>query len=410
MENHVYAERRRVLVERLQHSVALFAPVDVGNSPCGDVNTFFYFTGLRQLGLACCIMPDGTSILYVPRYRSERLRWEGDSIIPSLEVAQKLGFDSVVFLGEECTRFSVSLFDPAAIWSNLLGDLKDWFEKGLSVGWCKHPLGLRFELLLPELHAHVVSIDSEIAHLRRRKTKVEVGHLTRACDITALAHEAAIYSILDKSPNELTVRAAVEYLFTEHGAALAFPSVVASGVNATVLHHKPANIAIEKNDLVVVDVGAKFEGYCADISRTYPVSGKFSDRQRYLYEIVLSVQEAVAEAACPGMFLRNPEEPEKSLHHIACAIFKEHNLDAYFIHGIGHYLGLDVHDIGSYSEPLVEGDVITIEPGVYIPEENIGIRIEDDFWIVSGGAVCLSDSLPRSVEDVERLCAEIKTI
>jgi Xaa-Pro aminopeptidase len=212
---------------------------------------------------------------------------------------------------------------------------------------------------------------------------------------------------LSESPNELTVRAAAEYLCTEHGSLLAFPSIVASGVHATTLHHQPVNHTIKSGELVVVDIGAKYEGYCADISRTYPVIGKFSERQRQLYEIVLSVQEAVAEAACPGMFLKNPDLPDKSLHHIACAVFKEYGLESAFIHNIGHYLGLDVHDVGSYAEPLAEGDVITIEPGVYLPNEGIGVRIEDNFWVVPGGAVCLSDSLVRSVDDIEALCSEI---
>lgn len=406
---HIYAARRKALFDEVGHPVVFFANL-VTDLPCGkEDSSFFYFTGLTAPGSVLLIDESGLSHLYVPRFAEGRSRWESNVLVPSEALAEELGFDSVEYLGTEVVRSAVELFGSEAVWSTVLGLIQDWIKRGVVVGGVSHPLLMRFYLLIPALQKSFVQIESFVTRMRRIKSRHEVAIITRACDVTALAHEAAVYSLQSEGPNELTVRAALEYLFTEHGAQPAFPSIVAAGAHATVLHYLPTNTSIERDELVVVDIGARFDGYCADITRTYPASGKFSSRQRELYDLVVQAQELVAEAAKPGMFLRNPEQPEKSLHHIAESFFEKYGLREYFVHGIGHYLGLDVHDVGSYLEPLVEGDVITIEPGLYLPEEGIGIRVEDDFWVVTGGAVCLSDSLPRSADEIESLCTSIDT-
>lgn len=160
---------------------------------------------------------------------------------------------------------------------------------------------------------------------------------------------------------------------------------------------------LKNGQLIVVDIGAEIDHYCADLTRTYPVGGTFTKRQKELYTIVLECQELVASKAKPGMWLSNKEKPEQSLHHIAKKFLDERGYGKYFIHGIGHFLGIDVHDVGDVREPLRDGDVFTIEPGIYIPEENIGIRIEDNYWMVKDGVVCLSESLPKKPEDIEAL-------
>ena len=161
---------------------------------------------------------------------------------------------------------------------------------------------------------------------------------------------------------------------------------------------------MNQGDVVVIDIGASYKRYCADVSRTYPVSGVFTQRQKELYDIVLETQEYIAAFAKPGMWLNNAEEPSKSLNHLAREFLKERGgYDTYFPHGIGHFVGLDVHDVGDSKIPLSKGDIITIEPGIYIPEERIGIRIEDMYWIVEGEAVCLSDSFPKTTIEIEEL-------
>ena len=162
----------------------------------------------------------------------------------------------------------------------------------------------------------------------------------------------------------------------------------------------------KKMKMVLVDIGAQMGHYCADISRTYPVSGRFSARQRELYNIVLETQEYVAEQARPGMWLFNAENKAKSLHHLAEKFLESKGLEKYFPHGIGHFLGLDVHDVGDRQRPLQEGDLFTIEPGLYIPKEGIGIRIEDNYWMVKDGVVCLSEDLPKTVDEIEQMMSK----
>ena len=169
------------------------------------------------------------------------------------------------------------------------------------------------------------------------------------------------------------------------------------------LHYCHNNKQMKKGDLVVVDVGAEINYYCADITRTYPVSGTFSDRQREVYTTVLEAQEYIASLAAPGYWLCNNDNPTKSLQHLTVAFLKERGYEKYFPHGIGHFLGIDVHDVGDRSEPLKEGDVITIEPGIYIPQERLGVRIEDNYWITAKGAVCMSDELPRDSYEIEEM-------
>jgi Xaa-Pro aminopeptidase len=230
----------------------------------------------------------------------------------------------------------------------------------------------------------------------------EIEQIYRAIEITELAHESAVGAIKN-GVLEAEVQASLEYMMIASHARTSFPSIVASGKNGTVLHYNQNTGTLKDGDLVVVDIGAEFENYCADLTRTYPVSGTFNKRQKELYTIVLETQNYIASLAKPGMWLKNKDKADKSLHHLAVKFLATRGYDKYFPHGIGHFLGLDVHDVGNYDEPLHEGDVITIEPGIYIPEESIGIRIEDNYWITKDGALCLSEHLPKDVEDIEAI-------
>jgi Xaa-Pro aminopeptidase len=169
------------------------------------------------------------------------------------------------------------------------------------------------------------------------------------------------------------------------------------------LHYTVNCAQLQSDDLVIVDCGADVDHYCGDLSRTYPISGTFTSRQKELYNIVLELQEYIARTVKPGYWISNPAQPEKSLNHMAKEFLAKKGLENYFVHGISHFLGLDVHDVGNMNDPLDEGDMITIEPGIYIPDEKIGIRIEDDYWITKNGAICLSDALPKKPEDIESL-------
>jgi Xaa-Pro aminopeptidase len=194
--------------------------------------------------------------------------------------------------------------------------------------------------------------------------------------------------------------------------AEAYAPIVGAGPNSTVLHYDKLARKIEDGDIVVLDVGAQFSGYAADITRTLPANGKFTPRQREIYEIVLGAQEAAMQALKPGMDMCR--KGDKSVYKIAYDYINSHGKDQhgkklgqYFIHGLSHNIGLDVHDPpADLCRPLVPGMVITIEPGIYIPEENIGVRIEDDVLITDTGYELLSTRLTRSPDEIEKIMAD----
>jgi Xaa-Pro aminopeptidase len=298
-------------------------------------------------------------------------------------------------------------------YSNLTSDLKKKINsESVLFALDPHtPYGyIEQRLLLQRLRTfgaapNVVDISSIAARMRRSKDVKEIELMYKAAEITCVAQEAAARAI-SHGVNEAEVQASLEYIMTGSHAAIAFPSIVATGKNSTILHYNQNNAELKKGDLVVVDIGARYDGYCADITRTYPVSGTFTKRQKEIYNIVLDTQNYIASIAKPGMWLSYKEKPDQSLNHLARAFIKEKGYDHYFPHGIGHFLGIDVHDVGDYTEPLKAGDVITIEPGIYIADEQIGVRIEDDYWIVKDGVICLSEGLPKTADEIEEMVKE----
>jgi len=180
-----------------------------------------------------------------------------------------------------------------------------------------------------------------------------------------------------------------------------------------VLHYNKLDRQIDGGEIVLMDVGGQYSGYASDITRTIPADGKFSPRQREIYEIVLGAQNAALAALKPGMTIGGKDST--SLQKIAAEYIDSHGKDReghslgkYYIHGLSHHVGLDVHDPSGPSRPLEPGMVITIEPGIYIPEENLGVRIEDDVLVTPTGYKLLTARLPRSVDEIEKIMAEGK--
>ena len=234
-----------------------------------------------------------------------------------------------------------------------------------------------------------------VADLRCVKDATELERMREAMAITAEAHRA-IAKILKPGLKEYEVKAAVEYVFTSRGAqALAFPTIVGSGPNSCVLHYGAGDRVLQAGELVVCDVGCRKGYYCADVTRTYPVSGRYTKRQAEVYGIVLGAQAAAIAAAKPGAHVRD-------VHAAATAHIEKTGLGKFFFHGTSHYLGLEAHDAGSYEKPLEPGAVITVEPGIYIAREGLGVRIEDDVLITEKGSEILTDA-PKEVGDIEKL-------
>jgi Xaa-Pro aminopeptidase len=193
--------------------------------------------------------------------------------------------------------------------------------------------------------------------------------------------------------------------------AEAYAPIVGAGPNSTALHYDKLSRKIEDGDIVVMDVGAQYSGYAADITRTIPANGKFTPRQREIYDIVLAAQNAALAALKPGADMCR--KGKQSLYKISYDYINSHGKDQhgkplgqYFIHGLGHNIGLDVHDPGDSCKPLMPGQVVTVEPGIYIPEENLGVRIEDDVLVTESGYELLSSKLPRTAQEIEKIMAE----
>lgn len=410
---HDYAinqQRRRTLCQYIQKKygqkgkILLCAHFEQEARSFVQDASFWYFTGIMEPGATLTIdVETGFTTVWVPNFGTERAKWVADALVPSEKLAQLLLVDRIEYLGNQCRGYQWHPFFSASEYHNLLkqleGDLEQYTIYSLnpehSYTYIDQRLLLqRISRLLPHFEQKVVDISGVVAQMRRSKSQEEVGLIYQAIEITQQAYEMAA-SLIKPGVYECEVQAALEYGFTAAGAQLAFPSIVAGGKNGTILHYTANNAVLKKGELVVIDSGARYQNYCADITRTFPISGNFSTEQEKLYNIVLETQEHVARLAKPGMWLSYKAQPEASLHHQAQEFLRQKGYEQYFIHGIGHFLGLEVHDVGDYTVPLMAGDIITIEPGIYIPEQQCGIRIEDNYLITQTGAVCLSDALPK---------------
>lgn len=347
---------------------------------------YLYLTGSRYAGgLLVLVKVDEERRLrrlYLPRRNTMTELWEGRR--PTYPQAKARDFGNAELCGEE----------------RLVSDLK-----GLEKVLRKIFLVAVSESRLKELG--VTFSDSEklangdllLARARVVKDSVELGLIQRAVDMTGVAHCLAMQNLGVNRP-EFQLQALIEMAFRYYGASRpAFASIIGSGPNSCVLHYSANNRVMLSGDLVVVDIGAKYRGYCADLTRTLPVNGRFSPRQREIYELVLEAQQAAFKLVKPGSDLR-------AVHGAAAKVFEEAGYRKYFPHGTSHWLGLETHDVVRISRltKLKKGMVFTVEPGLYVFEEDLGVRIEDVVVVTEQGYRCLSDGIPRTVAAIEKAC------
>ncbi|OGB84342.1 hypothetical protein A3F66_04675 [candidate division TM6 bacterium RIFCSPHIGHO2_12_FULL_32_22] len=391
----IYKERRQKLVEKISAKsgkILLFSGFEQERTKFVQDSSFYYFTGINEPGIVLLIdIATFKSTLLVPKFATNRADWViQENLVDSV--------DDQDFLGDEIRGYSIKPFFNEATYRNLIKILS---ETDNIFTTCPKNVGPYSEqLFLLERLAKFVDFSDKlndislfIAQLRQVKDKHEIELLYKAIDITSMSFEAA-QNAIKAGATEAEIKAAIEYVFTAADSENAFPSIVASGKNSTVLHYTGSDKELKNGELVVIDIGSMYKHYCSDLTRTFAVSS-FSKRQQEIFDIVLETQNYIASIARPGLWLSNENHKDESLHHLAKEFLKEKGYAEYFIHGIGHYLGLDVHDVGDYSEPLQKDNVITIEPGIYIPKEELGVRIEDNYWIVEDGVVCLSENLSK---------------
>ncbi|MGI9041657.1 MAG: aminopeptidase P N-terminal domain-containing protein [Gemmatimonadales bacterium] len=377
------AARRAALFDRLGTGMAIIRSAEVRSmavhhpqdSDYREDNNFFYLTGLEAPGATLLLVARDSeadqAILYI-RDRAELSRLTGiRDIRPSA--------------GSEAEIRSLAL---AARSPALMGGLYLQREQQTAGAWDR---------------VEVEDLEPGMAALRLVKDGEELARLRRATDITTEALREAMQAA---RPGmwEYELEATIEYAFRRRGAErVGFPSIVGSGPNSTTLHYDKGRRQTRPGDLVVMDVGAEFGYYTSDVTRTIPISGRFTPRQRQLYDLVLATQQTAIDSVRPGTTLGE-------LNRVARNYMRRHSgklcgrstCDRFFVHGLSHWLGMDVHDVGSFATPLAPGMVLTVEPGIYLVDEEVGIRIEDVVLVTEAGREVLSNAAPRTADGVER--------
>ena len=420
--NADYRARREALARKTEGGIiVIFAPMEAEgpNDLYGfrQDNKFFYLSGWSEPGAALLIAPPAqatpsssarayTEILFLPAHNPSQERWTGPKLGPENPDAPKItGFDRVEVIDRLRDELVRLLPQPRA---TLYSDLPAFGQASASaeaLDWLKRanafPTYVSFQDVKPLL-----------AYLRTFKDAGEIDRIRKATDASVAAHLAAFHAVKPEV-SEREISALMQYEWGKRGCERpAYAPIVGSGFNSTVLHYSDDSVIIHAGDVVVIDAAGEYSMYASDITRTFPATGKFSPRQREIYDIVLGAQQAAIAAFQPGKSTLRRDDPN-SLYKVAYEYINSHGKDKqgaplgkYFIHGLSHYVGLNVHDDGDYTLPLAPGMVFTIETGIYIPEEKLGVRIEDVFFVDNNDKLInLSAALPHTADEVEQAMA-----
>ncbi len=403
MTAEITTPRRENLTARLaeKEAIILFAAGEANLEKFKQDNNFLYTTGL-QIPEAIYFVYNGspvpTEYLFIQRNDPEKEVWDGRKM-SAAEAKELSGIEHVAYLDEFTSVLSMYCPVISKIWANIGSQSMD------------RPLTMQLYRLSPirERFPNIVieSVTSLITPLRKIKSEWELMQLQRAIDITG----KAIIDVLEgatSSMMEYELEAMMFYRMQRMGVKQwGFSPIVGSGLNAATLHYKTNECRIESGEVVLMDVGASYMNYSADITRCFPISGSFSDRQKQIYGIVLDVQKQVIEMIKPGVELGDLNRSARDL--LAKGMLEIGLIDdvedvtKYYMHSVSHFLGMDTHDVGGRSAILEAGNVITVEPGIYIPEEKLGIRIEDDVLVTPTGYCVLSQNIPKEIEELEEI-------
>jgi len=408
-----YAIRRNKLFNLLDDNSVTILFSGLGRKKSGDENydfvpnkNFYYLTGIEQENsILMIIKNDGekSTYLFVDEKDEKIEKWVGYKLtlneardISGIEnVAVRTTFDGKMLaffesnnsVGERISKFYLDL------------------EPELKIGEGKSTQTYKKELEVVH-QVEVCDVNGLVGSLRKVKSKAEIELIKEAIATTNLGLKHALLE-LKSGRYEYNLRNAFEFaVFEDQDAKLAFASIVAAGENATILHYPSQKDVVKSNDLVLFDVGASKDYYASDISRTYPVFGKFSELQRKIYEIVLNCNKQTAKFMRPGITLNEANEFAKNFLAAECLekglISSKEEISKVYYHSVSHFMGLDTHDCGSKNDKLEPGNVVTCEPGLYFKDLKIGVRIEDDVLITENGSEIISDSIIKEVDDIEK--------
>jgi len=425
----VYAQRRARLLKSMQRGIAIIptAPEVARNADTQygyrhDSN-FYYLSGFTEPEAVLVLIAgdEPQSILFCREKNLEREIWDGHRFGPDA-AQEKFGFDAAYPIAQLDEKLAELMGNQPAL----------FYPLGFDTAWDQRILGLRGtvqEKIRSGIRApdEIRDVRGLLNEMRLFKDTHELDIMRRAAAISTRAHERAM-RFTRPGQFEYQVEAELLHEFCSHGARHpAYTSIVAGGANACVLHYVGNNAKLRDVDLLLIDAGCELDGYASDITRTFPVSGKFSAEQKGVYEIVLAAQTAAIAAAKPGQTWNAPHNAAlrvlaqgfidlKLCRGSVDDVLESESYKQFYMHRTGHWLGMDVHDVGDYKigndwRPLQPGMVLTVEPGCYIrPADtvpmalwNIGIRIEDDVVITAQGNEVLTEAAPKTVADIEEL-------
>ena len=424
-----YLARRQALLKTMGRGIAIVptAPERIRNRdsdyPYRFDSYFYYLSGFPEPEAVLVLVAGEApqSILFCREKHPERELWDGFRYGPEA-ARERFAFDAAYPIAALDERMMELIADQPVLYF-APGMDKSWDERVL--GWLNRVRAMtRTGITAPaEIRDWRLILDA----MRLRKDAHELDLMRRAADISAQAHCRAMRATRP-GRMEYEIEAELLYEFRRHGAQFpAYWPIVAGGANACVLHYRDNSRRLNDGDLLLIDAGCELDGYASDITRTFPVNGRFSGPQRELYELVLAAQAAAIEATAPG---RRWNEPHDAAVRVLAqgfidlglckgsldGVLEQEQYKQFYMHRTGHWLGLDVHDAGEYKQggewlPLEPGMVLTVEPGCYVrpgegvPEQywNIGIRIEDDVVVTESGCEVITGGVPKTVADIEAL-------
>ncbi|WP_026469861.1 Xaa-Pro aminopeptidase [Alkanindiges illinoisensis] len=386
-------------------------------------SSFYYLTGFAEPE-AVAVLQTGSDQLYTLfcRERNREMEiWNG----------LRAGTEGAVSQYAADQAFTIEQLDEQII-SLLSGKKRLYVRLGQDAAFDLRVIGWLKKIAANQRQGgqgpvEIIQLDSLLDEMRLFKDAHEIDLMHRAAQISAQAHVRAMQQV-KPGMMEYQLEAELLYIFAQNGCQTAYNSIVGGGANGCILHYVENNQPLKDGDLVLIDAGAELDHYAADITRTFPVNGKFSPEQKALYELVLKAQLAAIEATKPGNHYRLPHETAvkiltKGLVELGLLqgdideLIASEAYRQFYMHGTGHWLGMDVHDVGSYKlnnewRPYQPGMVVTVEPGLYIAPDDetvearwrgIGIRIEDDVLVTESGNEVLTKDVPKTVEEIEGL-------
>ena len=411
------SRRKKVFDQMKDNSIAIFfsgvskvASEDEMLPFCVNKN-FFYLTNIQQEHSALLLIKgigERREYLFIDPYSELKEKWTGKRL--TVDAANALSDIQNIYTTD---NFETMLGLALANDKNQYGDIDCIYidlsspEQKLKEDFFMKDFFMK--LKLDYTNKEIVDVYPIMRDLRMVKSSAEIDAIIKAIEKTSNGISYLMNRIAAGTMEYELADQFEMYGRSHDRTPLAFSTIIAGGKNATCLHYPTQNDSLKADDLVLFDLGYSYEGYSADISRTFPVSGKFTQIQRAIYEAVLNCNKAVIAYAKPGLTLKDLQEYATEFLRKECVKYKLMNANDdsrnYYYHSVSHHLGLDTHDISLREKPLEKGNVITVEPGLYFAKYGVGVRIEDDVLITLDGAVSLSKNIVKEVAEIERLLA-----